>query len=93
VAGLNWRAIVNPVLSGKGKRLFAEGTPPPAFALRSTQPLRTAQKNTGAPQRTVVRLGHCHKAVTTVDDSRTQVPDAPQCQLQEVFGCDSVTVG
>jgi hypothetical protein len=28
-----------------------------------------------------------------VDDSQPQVPDAPQGQLQEVFGCDSVTVG
>lgn len=30
---------VNPVLLGKGKRLFAEGTPPRAFALSSTQAL------------------------------------------------------
>jgi dihydrofolate reductase len=29
--------LVNPVLLGKGKRLFAEGTPPRAFALDSTQ--------------------------------------------------------
>src|SRR6202789_2756097 len=28
--------LVNPVLLGKGKRLFAEGTPPRAFALDST---------------------------------------------------------
>jgi dihydrofolate reductase len=28
--------MVNPVLLGKGKRLFAEGTPPRAFALEST---------------------------------------------------------
>jgi dihydrofolate reductase len=28
--------LVNPVLLGKGKRLFAEGTPPRAFALEST---------------------------------------------------------
>jgi dihydrofolate reductase len=27
--------LVNPVLLGKGKRLFAEGTPPRAFALES----------------------------------------------------------
>ena len=31
--------LVNPVLLGKGKRLFAEGTPPRAFALGSTQAL------------------------------------------------------
>ncbi|PYT65465.1 MAG: hypothetical protein DMG39_29140 [Acidobacteria bacterium] len=31
--------LVNPVLLGKGKRLFAEGTPPPSFALDSTQAL------------------------------------------------------
>ena len=31
--------LVNPVLLGKGKRLFAEGTPPRAFALESTQAL------------------------------------------------------
>ena len=29
--------FVDPVLLGKGKRLFAEGTPPRAFALDSTQ--------------------------------------------------------
>jgi hypothetical protein len=29
--------LVNRVLLGKGKRLFAEGTPPRAFALESTQ--------------------------------------------------------
>jgi dihydrofolate reductase len=28
--------LVNPVLLGKGKRLFAEGTPPRAFSLEST---------------------------------------------------------
>jgi dihydrofolate reductase len=31
--------LVNPVLLGKGKRFFAEGTPPRAFALESTQAL------------------------------------------------------
>jgi dihydrofolate reductase len=31
--------LVNPVLLGKGKRLFAEGTPPRAFALDSSQAL------------------------------------------------------
>ncbi|GGG67194.1 dihydrofolate reductase family protein [Edaphobacter dinghuensis] len=31
--------LVNPVLLGKGKRLFAEGTPPRAFTLESTQAL------------------------------------------------------
>jgi dihydrofolate reductase len=31
--------LVNPVLLGKGKRLFAEGTPPRAFALGSSQAL------------------------------------------------------
>jgi dihydrofolate reductase len=31
--------LVNPVLIGKGKRLFAEGTPPRAFALDSTTAL------------------------------------------------------
>jgi len=31
--------LVNPVLLGKGKRLFAEGTPPRAFELNSTQAL------------------------------------------------------
>lgn len=31
--------MVNPVLLGKGKRLFAEGTPPRAFALDSTKAL------------------------------------------------------
>jgi dihydrofolate reductase len=31
--------LVNPVLLGKGKRLFAEGTPPRAFALDSTKAL------------------------------------------------------
>ena len=31
--------LVNPVLLGKGKRLFAEGTSPRAFALESTQAL------------------------------------------------------
>jgi dihydrofolate reductase len=31
--------LVNPVLLGKGKRLFAEGTPPRAFVLESTQAL------------------------------------------------------
>jgi dihydrofolate reductase len=31
--------LVNPVLLGKGKRLFADGTPPRAFALDSTQAL------------------------------------------------------
>ena len=31
--------LVNPVLLSKGKRLFAEGTPPRAFALDSTQAL------------------------------------------------------
>jgi dihydrofolate reductase len=31
--------LVYPVLLGKGKRLFAEGTPPRAFALESTQAL------------------------------------------------------
>lgn len=31
--------LVNPVLLGKGKRLFAEGTPPRAFALESTRAL------------------------------------------------------
>ena len=31
--------LVNPVLLGKGKRLFAEGTPPRAFALDSAQAL------------------------------------------------------
>ena len=31
--------LVNPVLLGKGKRLFAEGTPSRAFALGSTQAL------------------------------------------------------
>src|SRR4051812_3015505 len=31
--------LVNPVLLGKGKRLFAEGTPPRAFAPGSTQAL------------------------------------------------------
>lgn len=29
--------LVDPVLLGKGKRLFAEGTPPRSFALESTQ--------------------------------------------------------
>jgi dihydrofolate reductase len=29
--------LVNPVLLGKGKRLFAEGTPPRSLALQSTQ--------------------------------------------------------
>lgn len=29
--------LVNPVLLGKGKRLFADGTPPRALALQSTQ--------------------------------------------------------
>jgi dihydrofolate reductase len=29
--------LVNPVLIGKGKRIFAEGTPPRAFAFESTQ--------------------------------------------------------
>jgi dihydrofolate reductase len=29
--------LVNPVLLGKGKRLFAEGTPPRAFALVNTR--------------------------------------------------------
>jgi hypothetical protein len=28
-----------------------------------------------------------------VDEPRPQVPDSPQGQLQEVFGCDSITVG
>jgi dihydrofolate reductase len=31
--------LVNPVLLGKGKRLFAEGTPPRALALESTKAL------------------------------------------------------
>ena len=31
--------LVYPVLLGKGKRFFAEGTPPRAFALDSTKPL------------------------------------------------------
>jgi hypothetical protein len=31
--------LVNPVRLGKAKRLFAEGTPPRAFALESTQAL------------------------------------------------------
>lgn len=31
--------LVNPVLLGKGKRIFAEGTPPRAFALAATQAL------------------------------------------------------
>ncbi|MEO6816484.1 MAG: dihydrofolate reductase family protein [Edaphobacter sp.] len=31
--------LVNPVLLGKGKRLFAEGTPPRAFALETSQTL------------------------------------------------------
>lgn len=31
--------LVNPVLLGKGKRLFAEGTPPRSFTLESTQAL------------------------------------------------------
>jgi dihydrofolate reductase len=31
--------LVYPVLLGKGKRLFAEGTPPRAFALESTKAL------------------------------------------------------
>ncbi len=31
--------LVNPVLLGKGRRLFAEGTPPRAFALQSSQAL------------------------------------------------------
>jgi dihydrofolate reductase len=31
--------LVNPVLLGKGKRLFADGTPPRALALDSTQAL------------------------------------------------------
>jgi dihydrofolate reductase len=31
--------LVNPVLLGKGKRLFAEGTPPRAFTLEGTQAL------------------------------------------------------
>ena len=31
--------FVYPVLLGKGKRLFAEGTPPRAFELASTQAL------------------------------------------------------
>ena len=31
--------MVNPVLLGKGKRFFAEGTPPRAFTLASTQAL------------------------------------------------------
>ena len=31
--------LVNPVLLGKGKRLFADGTPPRAFALGTTQAL------------------------------------------------------
>ena len=31
--------LVNPVLLGKGKRLFAEGTPPRAFSLHRTQAL------------------------------------------------------
>jgi dihydrofolate reductase len=31
--------LVNPVLLGKGKRLFAEGTPPCAFALETSQAL------------------------------------------------------
>ncbi len=34
--------LVNPVLLGKGKRLFAEGTPARAFALDSTQALPSA---------------------------------------------------
>ena len=29
--------LVNPVLLGKGKRLFPEGTPPRAFELASTK--------------------------------------------------------
>jgi dihydrofolate reductase len=33
--------LVNPVLLGKGKRLFAEGTPARAFALESTQALQS----------------------------------------------------
>lgn len=31
--------LINPVLLGKGKRLFAEGTPPRSFTLESTQAL------------------------------------------------------
>jgi len=31
--------IVNPVLLGRGKRFFAEGTPPRSFALENTQAL------------------------------------------------------
>jgi len=31
--------MVNPVLLGTGKRLFAEGTPPRAFTLQSTKAL------------------------------------------------------
>src|SRR5499427_6202737 len=33
--------LVDPVLLGKGKRLFAEGTPARAFALESTQALQS----------------------------------------------------
>jgi len=33
--------MVNPVLLGKGKRLFAEGTPPRSFALESTQVMQS----------------------------------------------------
>jgi hypothetical protein len=31
--------VTYPVLLGKGKRLFSEGTPPRAFAFESTNPL------------------------------------------------------
>jgi dihydrofolate reductase len=33
--------MVDPVLLGKGKRLFAEGTPPRAFTLESTGAMRS----------------------------------------------------
>lgn len=50
--------LVNPVLLGKGKRLFAEGTPPRAFALESTQAL---------PSGIVI---HTYKAAGTLQNLR-----------------------
>ncbi len=67
--------MVDPVLLGKGKRLFAEGTAPRAFTLESTTATPTgivvqSYKAAGGLQEFGVRLRTSETGFRVADDSR-----------------------